>query len=44
MATSHGTFSVYKKTVSAGTITLGGNTDKGVGDHDMYAVLLVPLA
>jgi len=43
IVTTHGTFSVYKKVLSAGTITLGGNTADGSGDNGMYGVLLVPL-
>ena len=37
------TFSVYKKTLSAGTVWLGGNTANGTGTGQMYTVLLAPL-
>jgi hypothetical protein len=37
-----GTFRVYKKVFTAGTITLGGNTIDGLNDFGMYSVLIVP--
>ena len=40
---SNGTFSVYKKTLSAGTFTLGGNTMSGLTNNGMYSVLLSPV-
>jgi len=40
---SKGTFSVYKKTLSAGTFTLGGNTMSGLTNNGMYSVLLSPV-
>ena len=43
IVTSKGTFSVYKKTLSAGTITLGGNRFDGVTNNGMYSVFLSPL-
>ncbi|MEI8198161.1 MAG: LamG-like jellyroll fold domain-containing protein, partial [Phycisphaerae bacterium] len=43
IVTTKGTFSVYKKIVSAGTITLGGNTLDGLGAFGMYGVLIVPI-
>ena len=43
IVTTLGTFSVYKKRVSAGTFTLGGNTPlvNGSGVYGMYGVLIV---
>ncbi len=43
VATTAGTFSVYKAIVSAGTIVLGGNTADGLGSGDMYSVLIRPV-
>lgn len=43
IVTTHGTFSVYLRSLSTGRITLGSNTDNGLSDYGMYSVLVLPL-
>ena len=43
IVTTKATFSVYSKTFTAGTITLGGNSVDGSSDFGMFDVLVVPL-
>src|SRR5262249_3654037 len=43
IVSTKGTYSVYKKTLSAGTFTLCGNTLDGVGAFGNYSVLIMPL-